>query len=266
MPSRKTPRLRLDDNRIDLLMRTPMSEQEDNPRRDFLRKTLTLIPVVTVASTGLGMTALSTPQSAVAQAPKAAPASDYQPTFFNAEEWAFVQAAVSRLIPADDLGPGALEAGAAEFIDRQMNTPYATGALWYMQGPFAADAVPQMGYQLQLVPQQLYRLGIAATDAWCKANLGKSFAEQDSATRDQVLSKIEAGDLHFAELPAQSFFSLLLQNTREGFFCDPIHGGNRGMVGWTQIGFPGARADFMDWVERNEAYPFPAVSIRGERA
>ena len=43
-------------------------------------------------------------------------------------------------------------------------------------------------------------------------------------------------------------------------------GGNKGMVGWTQIGFPGARADFMDWVERNEPYPFPAVSIRGERA
>ncbi|MEX5590978.1 gluconate 2-dehydrogenase subunit 3 family protein, partial [Pseudomonas urmiensis] len=41
---------------------------------------------------------------------------------------------------------------------------------------------------------------------------------------------------------------------------------NKGMVGWTQIGFPGARADFMDWVERNEPYPFPAVSIRGERA
>ena len=41
---------------------------------------------------------------------------------------------------------------------------------------------------------------------------------------------------------------------------------NKGMVGWTMIGFPGARADFMDWVERNEQYPFPAVSIRGERA
>lgn len=65
---------------------------------------------------------------------------------------------------------------------------------------------------------------------------------------------------------AEAFFSLLVQNSREGFFSDPVHGGNKGMVGWTQIGFPGARADFMDWVERNEAYPFPAVSIRGERA
>lgn len=245
-----------------------MSElDQDNPRRDFLRKTLTLIPVVTVASTGFGMNALAATDSApTAKTPNAPPASDYQPSFFTREEWAFVQAVVARLIPADDLGPGALEAGAAEFIDRQMNTPYATGALWYMQGPFVTDAPAELGYQLQLTPQQLYRLGIAATDAWCKTTYGKVFAAQDSATRDLILHKLESGEMVFADFPVKAFFSLLVQNTREGFFCDPIHGGNKGMVGWTQIGFPGARADFMDWVERNEPYPFPAVSIRGERA
>jgi gluconate 2-dehydrogenase gamma chain len=242
----------------------------DNPRRDFLRKTLTLIPVVTVASTGLGASQLLAEpvrdQSIRDKVPATPPAGNYQPTFFTAEEWAFVQAAVSRIIPADELGPGALEAGAAEFIDRQMNTPYATGAQWYMQGPFKADAAPELGYQLQLSPQQIYRLGIAAVEAWCKNASGKTFAEQDSATRDKILGKIEAGEIVFEQLPTKVFFSLLVQNTREGFFCDPIHGGNKGMVGWTQIGFPGARADFMDWVERNEPYPFPAVSIRGERA
>ena len=67
-------------------------------------------------------------------------------------------------------------------------------------------------------------------------------------------------------LPASLFITYLLQNTREGFFSDPIHGGNKGMVGWTLINFPGARADFMDWVERGERYPFPPVSINGERA
>jgi gluconate 2-dehydrogenase gamma chain len=226
--------------------------------------------VVTVASTGLGVGAsqlLAAPQPhQQPKVPATQPAGHYQPTFFSAEEWAFVQAAVSRIIPADELGPGALEAGAAEFIDRQMNTPYATGAQWYMQGPFNADAAPELGYQLQLSPQQIYRLGIAAVDGWCKANGGQAFAAQDSATRDRILSKVEAGELVFDTVPAKVFFSLLVQNTREGFFCDPIHGGNKGMVGWTQIGFPGARADFMDWVERNEPYPFPAVSIRGERA
>lgn len=62
----------------------------DNPRRDFLRKTLTLIPVVTVASTGLGAGAsqlLAAPQQPP-NVPATPPAGNYQPTFFSAEEWA----------------------------------------------------------------------------------------------------------------------------------------------------------------------------------
>ena len=124
-----------------------MSEQ-DTPRREFLRKTLTLIPVVTVASTGLGGSVLmATPAAAAPEPDKRtpAPATAYEPTYFTAEEWAFVNAAVARLIPADEQGPGALEAGVPEYIDRQMNTPYASGALWFMQGPFNADAPPEMG-------------------------------------------------------------------------------------------------------------------------
>lgn len=248
-----------------------MSEQ-DNPRREFLRKTLTLIPLVTVASTGLGGSVLiATPAAAAPAAPEPAgrtssPATPYEPTYFTAEEWAFLNAAVARLIPADEHGPGALEAGVPEYIDRQMHTPYASGALWFMQGPFNAEAAPEMGWQSKLVPKQIYRLGIAATQALCKTTYDSTFEELDSATRDNVLKQLEAGTPQFENVPAKMFFSFLLQNTKEGFFCDPIHGGNKGMVGWTLIGFPGARADFMDWVERNEPYPFPAVSIRGERA
>ena len=123
-----------------------MSDQDrDNPRREFLRKSLTLIPVVTVASTGLGSSVLmaaSEPAKPVEPA-RAAPAGQaYEPSYFTAEEWAFIKAAVERLIPADEQGPGALEAGVPEYIDRQMNPPYAAGALWYMQGPFNADAAP----------------------------------------------------------------------------------------------------------------------------
>lgn len=250
-----------------------MSDQDrDNPRREFLRKSLTLIPVVTVASTGLGGSLLAAaPETAVAATPAASgkqpgSAQSYEPSYFTAEEWAFIKAAVERLIPADDMGPGALEAGVPEYIDRQMNTPYAAGALWYMQGPFKADAAPEMGWQSKLVPKDIYRLGIAAVDAWCKDLKGQVFAAQDSATRDALLKQLEAGTPQFEAVPAKLLFNLLLQNTKEGFFSDPIHGGNKGLVGWTLIGFPGARADFMDWVERNEQYPFPAVSIRGERA
>ncbi|AVV36379.1 MULTISPECIES: gluconate 2-dehydrogenase subunit 3 family protein [Pantoea] len=244
-----------------------MSEQKKgHSRRDFLLKTITLAPAMAVGSTAMG--ALSLPLAAQAAETPAGPqqARDYQPAWFTAEEFAFIAAAVARLIPSDECGPGALEAGVPEFIDRQMNTPYATGSNWYMQGPFNPDLPKELGYQLPLVPQQIYRLGLADADSYSKQQHGKVFAQLSGEQQDALLQAMESGSAEFSQLPSKVFFSFLLQNTREGFFSDPIHGGNQGMVGWKLINFPGARADFMDWVERGERYPFPSVSIRGERS
>ena len=83
--------------------------------------------------------------------------------------------------------------------------------------------------------------------------------------RDDILQRLEAGQIDLQDLPAKLLFGQLLQNTHEGFFSDPQHGGNRGLVGWKLVGFPGARADFMDWADRGEKYPFPPVAISGER-
>lgn len=243
-----------------------MTKHSGNSRRDFLIKTISLVPAVAIGSAGLGAMATqrtNAPGQDIAVGPHKA--RHYHPAFFTVEEYAFISAAVARLIPADDRGPGALEAGVPEFIDRQLQTPYATGANWYMQGPFHPDADPLFGYQLPLVPREVYKLGLAEAIAWIKSVHQQNFADLHPAQQDDVLSQMEAGKADFKQVPAQVFFAVLLQNTREGFFSDPIHGGNQGMVGWTLIGFPGARADFMDWVERNEKYPFPPVSIRGDR-
>ncbi|WP_034945907.1 gluconate 2-dehydrogenase subunit 3 family protein [Erwinia oleae] len=239
------------------------NENRGSSRRDFLLKTITLAPAVAIGSSGLGALASPAPATAAPSGPQKA--RDYQPTWFTPEEYAFLQAAVARLIPADERGPGAREAGVPEYIDRQMNTPYATGANWYMQGPFHPDADKLLGYQLPLVPRQVYRLGLADADEVAKAQHGKAFAKLNDDQQDALLQAFEAGSVAFRQIPAQVFFTFLLQNTREGFFSDPIHGGNQGMVGWRLINFPGARADFMDWVERGERYPFPPVSLRGER-
>jgi gluconate 2-dehydrogenase gamma chain len=191
--------------------------------------------------------------------------STYAPQFFTADEWAFVNAASARLIPNDALGSGAVEAGVPEYIDRQMQTPWATGSLWYMQGPFAADAPATMGYQSQLTPQQIYRLGIAAADGFVQKAQGKFFAQLAADAQDAALHAIESGQAVFEAVPAKLLFSMLLQNVHEGFFADPVHGGNRGLAGWKLIGFPGARADFMDWVERDVKYPLPPVALSGQR-
>jgi gluconate 2-dehydrogenase gamma chain len=193
------------------------------------------------------------------------PAAAYAPGFFTPDEWAFVNAASARLIPDDGLGPGAVQAGVPEYIDRQMGTPWATGALWYMQGPFDADAPATLGYQSQLTPQQIYRLGIAAADGFVQKAQGKPFARLAPDAQDAALHALESGRAVLESVPARLFFSMLLQNVREGFFADPVHGGNRGLVGWKLIGFPGARADFMDWVDRDVKYPLPPVALNGAR-
>jgi gluconate 2-dehydrogenase gamma chain len=56
----------------------------------------------------------------------------------------------------------------------------------------------------------------------------------------------------------------MLQNTMEGFFADPLYGGNKGMAGWKMVGFPGARYDYRDHVDKhNVPYPRGPVSIYG---
>ncbi len=90
------------------------NDKTNNSRRDFLLKSMTLIPAAVIGGSGVSALTAPTPVLAASDAPKQA---EYQPTFFTPEEWAFVQAAVARLIPADERGPGALEAGVPEFIE-----------------------------------------------------------------------------------------------------------------------------------------------------
>ena len=69
--------------------------------------------------------------------------------------------------------------------------------------------------------------------------------------QDKVLTGIEKGETDLPGVNGESFFGMLLQNTVEGFFCDPIYGGNRDMAGWKLIGFPGARYDYRDYVGKH---------------
>jgi gluconate 2-dehydrogenase gamma chain len=57
---------------------------------------------------------------------------------------------------------------------------------------------------------------------------------------------------------------MLLQNTKEGYFSDPIYGGNKDMAAWTMIGFPGAHYNYKDWVPRHgERVTIAPVGLKG---
>lgn len=187
-----------------------------------------------------------------ASAQPAAPADAQRPPFefFTAPEAALVTAAVDRLIPADADFAGAVGAGVPTFIDRQLAGSYGAGHRLYRQGPFA-QGTPEQGYQLPFTPAELYRAGLAAFADWARQGYGSAFEALDGALQDEALGKLESGEAGFATVPSALFFETLLANTIEGFFADPMHGGNRDMVGWRMVGFPGPYAGYTELVDRH---------------
>ena len=138
------------------------------------------------------------------------------------------------------------------------------GAYFYLKGPFLDHSPPTLGYQLRFTPREIYRLGIAAANSATQQSQAKDFSQLPAADQDRFLTACEKGEASFASLPAAVFFAQLLANTKEGYFADPLYGGNRGLVAWKWIGFPGARADFTDWIDQaGRRYPYGAVSISG---
>lgn len=145
--------------------------------------------------------------------------------FFTEREATIVVAACERIFPADDSGPGATQANVVIYIDRQLARPYGTDKHRYTQAPFV-ESIPEHGYQGAQNPQQVYRAGIKV--------LGTDFAAIDDARQDERLRAQED----------TRFFELLRQHTVEGMFCDPMHGGNAGLIGWQMIGYPGPQMSF----------------------
>ncbi|GAD57443.1 gluconate 2-dehydrogenase, membrane-bound, gamma subunit [Limimaricola cinnabarinus LL-001] len=183
-------------------------------------------------------------------------------SFFTPAERATVAAICARLIPNDD-GPGATEADVVTFLDRQMAGFYGRGQHWYMQGPFLEGTATQ-GYQSEHPPAQLYRHALVALDVYCRNTYEAGFAELSEDRQDAVLKGLDEEEITFAKVSAKTFFDLILKNTIEGFFADPIYGGNRDMVAWRYIGFPGTRYDYRDFVGHDGArIQLEPVSLMG---
>ncbi|PTW62368.1 gluconate 2-dehydrogenase gamma chain [Breoghania corrubedonensis] len=224
-------------------------------RRSFLK--------ATVASAAVTSIPIGLPHAKAAELPSL---EDYKPVYFDAAEWSFILAACARLIPSDGTGPGAIETRVPVFIDLQMAGDFGKAADWYMEGPYKADANPLLGFQSPLAPAEIYRKAIPVFQDWCKQTHGDAFEKLDAETQDAALTSLEKGGVKL-DPELRDFFSFLLQNTKEGYFADPMYGGNQGMQAWVHIGFPGARGSYAEWVNNyNAEYPLGPVSISGERA
>jgi hypothetical protein len=128
------------------------------------------------------------------------------------KEEAILRAAVDRILPADDF-PGAWEAGAREYLERQLDGP--------LQGM-----------------REVVRSGLLSLDAEAVARFGSAFAALPTEAQDALLRDVEKSAVRTEwSVAPERFFGLLVRTTAEGFYADPAQGGNRDRVSWVMTGF-----------------------------
>jgi gluconate 2-dehydrogenase gamma chain len=156
--------------------------------------------------------------------------------FFAAAEARVISSATERIFPSDESGPGAKEAGVVIYIDRQLAGPYGRDKYRYTKGPWV-ESVPEHGYQGKATPREIYREGIAKLEG---------FSDLTPAQQDERLTQIQS----------TMFFQLLRTHTIEGMFCDPLHGGNAGLIGWQLIGYPGPVMSYREEIDKYHGLPY----------
>src|SRR4051794_7268839 len=275
------------------------SDQENPERRRVSRRGVLMSGAGAAGGLAVGALALAgaraqeatssaTPAAHEMPGMTAAPPTNEGYMYFVPYQAAIIRTAAARLIPTDDLGPGAEEAGVVFFIDRELaSLKYYRGRA-YQQGPFV-DGAPTQGDQSGLDMPGRFRLGIEGMDIYAQQLYGQGYAGLSAEQQDRILSDMQHGipdtfdgasiqSAPFTPAPsgteagiavagqagvgAKAFFDLLLAYTIAGFFSDPVHGGNRDMVGWKLIGFPGAQISYRDKI-LNYGQPFdgPFISL-----
>ena len=159
----------------------------------------------------------------------------------TAAQAATLEAFVARLIPSDETGPGALEAGAARYIDRALGGALASS-------------------------REAYAVGLGALDSYAERTAGRPFAELDPDMRDALLGELEQNRVTGFTPDSLTFFNLVLGHTLEGTFGDPHYGGNRDFIGWELIGYPGLRLAVTAEQQRMDAKLEPLQSSAYDHA
>ena len=200
--------------------------------------------------------------------------------FFDAHQRATVEAAMARIIPTDDHG-GAKEADTVEFVDR-----YLSGLDFIYAKPDGSGFERLEGKRAEAWLQRIdiirkkYVEGIQELDRRSEARFGGNFVKLTNEQQDEILTGMESPasvelEAELAEAQAVAgfapvepalqqtnaeidleFFPLLSLHTRQGFYSDPIYGGNKDRVGWKLIGFEGPESLAETHAGRFSTLPF----------
>ena len=195
-----------------------MADEPRDPVRISRRDLLKTAGAAGAAALIPGAAAAESSVAPAAAPPMVAPAGPLMN--LTARETEILSAMVDRLIPSDDMGPGALEAGALRYIDRALSEA-------------ESDSV------------DAYRTGLAALDNYSRYTRGAPFIELSDRDKDSVLIDVQLGGAAGAGVgfvgSSGSFFNMVKSHTWQGTFGDPMYGGNVNFIGWDILGYPGVR-------------------------
>jgi gluconate 2-dehydrogenase gamma chain len=234
-------------------------------RREVLKQIATVAGTAqlapgAVAATAATAAAIGTAQAEppAAAAPTSAPPAGYQS--LSLDEAAFVEALVNIMCPADHLTPNGVDCGLAVYIDRQLTGGFGQGERLYMHGPWKKGK-PQFGYQLPLTPEQFFKVGVAAANAACRKQFGKSFDALAPVEAEAFLTQLASGKIVDERVPLGSWFNELVYPLFEqACYADPIYGGNGNKVFWRMIGYPGLPATHQRDIVTYRGKPYPGAN------
>lgn len=184
--------------------------------------------------------------------------------FLTQWELDYVDAMAETIWPTDADGPGARPAGVGYYIDGQLAGSWGKGHRFYLNGPFYPTVDTGHGWQIPMTPAEVYRAFLPAFDVYCKSVYGHPYPELDAAAQAKAMTDLQAGR---ASIPLagstafapSDFYAMFRQNVLEGMLADPAYGGNKDMVGWKWIGFPGDPMRYgdvyADYIFTSKPYP-----------
>lgn len=127
-----------------------------------------------------------------------------------------LEAFVSRLVPADDLGPSAGEAGVVAYIDHALSSELVN-------------------------ERESYVVNLEALDAHAEQTEGGGFVGLSAERQDAIITAMAADEIAGFVPGSAAFFGMVREHTLQGMFGDPFYGGNQDFAGWQLVGFPGIR-------------------------
>lgn len=196
------------------------------------------------------------------------PAKEFTETrmfFTRFEDFFVLEAAVERIYPEDDQGPGAVGLGVPYFIDKQLAGPYGSNKFDYMKGPVQEVKVAS-SYQTLMSRGEVFIEGVRKLNAESLKNHDAKFYDLEGEQQDELLQAMEAGEIELRGVKGPTFFNLLRQMTIEGAYADPLYGGNKNMMGWKMKEHPGIRPGYSDLIEEEEFQIVEQMSLKDYQA